>query len=46
MRIDIDAQGDPKQDDIDKRLAERALDDHGISCVTTPGMLKFDAFAS
>jgi hypothetical protein len=33
------APGDPKQDGLAGRLAELALDDHGISCFTTPGML-------
>ncbi len=43
MRIGIDAPSDPKQDGLDRRLAEQALDDHGISCITTPSMLEFDA---
>jgi hypothetical protein len=42
MRVAVDAPSDPKQDGSDRRLAEWAPYDHGISYIKTPSMLDFD----
>jgi hypothetical protein len=40
-RIAIDAPSDPRQNDLKRRAAEKALDSHHISCFTTPSADEF-----